>query len=152
MVLSFLFGRTRLNHLVSNVTDNVNTITDGCLKSIGMISHRLETKLDLLINTIIGFVITCSLSLLLYLTDFSPILRTIVWFLFISVCFYMIRNYITHSNSKPSPRPGVLLIDSIEGNRNIKKSKKYIYFHPTLKNRFFTNLSKRFCRCQKASK
>ena len=87
-----------IDRLAGNLTGNLNAITHSCLNSIEMISRRIDISFQLLTNTIMAFATTCSLGLLLYLTDFSPFLRTIVWFLFASVCFYMIRNYVAHSS------------------------------------------------------
>ena len=128
MVFSFLFGGT-VNRLVPNLTDNVNTITDGCLKSIEMVSHRLDISLHLLTNTMMGFLTTCSLSFLLYLTDFSPFLRMMVWFLVVSVCFRMICNYIMHSNSMRLSQPDVSPMDPMVDNDNAKRGRKYMNFH-----------------------
>lgn len=129
MVFSFLFGGT-VNRLVPNLTNNVNTITDGCLKSVEMVSHRLDISLHLLTNTMMGFLTTCSLSFLLYLTDFSPFLRIMVWFLVVSVCFRMICNYIMHSNSMRLSQPDVSPMDLMADNDNAKRGKQYMKFHP----------------------
>jgi hypothetical protein len=116
-----------IDHVAYNLTNNVNAITHGCLNSIEMVSHRIDISVRLLTNTIMAFVTTCSLSLLLYLTDFSPFLRTIVWFLFSSLCFYMVRNYVLHSNSVLSLQQYASSIHSAIDNNTIIGEKNTSY-------------------------
>jgi hypothetical protein len=93
-----------IDHIACKLTENIDTFTRGCLDSITILSRRIDVSVHLLTNVVLGFFTACSLSLLLYLTDFSPFLRTIVWFLFISLCFHMVRNYVIHSNLVELPQ------------------------------------------------
>jgi uncharacterized membrane protein YgaE (UPF0421/DUF939 family) len=113
-----------MDHIACDLTNNVNAITNGCLKCMEMISHRIDVSVHVLTNTIMAFFTACSLSLLLYLTDFSPFLRTIVWFLFISLCFYMVRNYVIHSNLVLSPQQYIPSIHSAIDKKNTIRGEK----------------------------
>jgi hypothetical protein len=130
-----------MDHIACNLTNNVDAITYGCLNSIEMITHRIDVSVHLLTNAIMAFLTACSLSLLLYLTDSSPFLRTIVWFLFISLCFYMVRNYVIHSNLVLSPQQYIPLIHpAVDNNNTIRgeKNASYLALYSRAENCFLT--------------
>jgi hypothetical protein len=91
-----------------------------------MLAHRVNVSIFVLTNVILGILTSCPLGLLLYLTDFSPVLRTIVWFIFISLCFHMVRNYIRHSNLVELPQQYPLSTDPTIGKKPIKGERNTI--------------------------
>jgi len=79
------------------LTESVDHLSLSCAESLVMTTLRMNINIDLLVTAICGCFIACPLGLLLWLTDSSPILRAVVWFLFISLCFRMVLDYFEQS-------------------------------------------------------
>ena len=120
-----------VDHVAFNLTENITTFNHGCLASIGMLSRRIDVSVRLLTNAIVAFLTTCSLSLLLYLTEYSPFLRTVVWFLFVSLCFQMVCNYVIQSTLvEPSQQQGPSVQPTLNRKKLIKGEKNIIDLFP----------------------
>ena len=115
-------------------------VTNESLESLRRITHRADQTAFLLTNAILAITAAIALSLLLFLTNFSPFLRNVVWIMFAILCAYMILTYIGHSQSPPlstteTQEEGKVVFPPIsyifpsyfEMKREYEISKKYIY-------------------------
>ena len=93
--------RNTIADLRQDASVNMNNVVNESLVSIRTITHRADLTVFLLTNTLLALAAMLALSLLLYLTNFSPFLRSIVWTLFVLLCWLMIKNYIRHSSDAP---------------------------------------------------
>ena len=82
-------------HLVlESIADSLNKLTNGCLLSLAILTRRLDLSMFLLTNAVLGLTAGITLTPLLYLSQFSPVLRFIVWTMYASLCFSMVVTYI----------------------------------------------------------
>jgi hypothetical protein len=87
----------RLDMSLKCVTNNLDQLTNGGLMSLAMLTHRLDISLALMTNAIVGLAAATALAPLLYLTQFSPLLRSIVWMMYGSLGFSMVLTYLQQS-------------------------------------------------------
>jgi hypothetical protein len=82
-------------HLVlESAASSIDNLTLGLLSSSATLTRRLDISLTLLANAILGLAAAIVLAPLLHLSQFSSILRFIVWMMYASLCFSMILTYL----------------------------------------------------------
>ena len=86
-----------LDTSLTSVTNNVDKLTNGMLGSLAVGIQRLNVSVALITDAVLGLAAAIALSLLLYLTQFSPLLRATVWMMFGSLCFSMVLTYLRQS-------------------------------------------------------
>ncbi len=77
-------------------------VANECVESLRIISQRADHTSFLLTNAVLGIAAAIAVSILLYLSHFSTLLRAVVWAMYASLCVHMILTYIRHSHSRSS--------------------------------------------------
>jgi hypothetical protein len=92
-------------HIISDLrqdaSSNMTNVVNEGLSSIRTITQRADRTVFSLTSTSLALAAALALSLLLYLTNFSPFLRGIVWVMFVLLCYRMIQDYVQHSRRAP---------------------------------------------------
>lgn len=79
---------------LESVADSTNKLCNGLLSSLATLTRTLNISLILLTNAVLGLAAMVALAPLLYLSEFSSILRFIVWMMYASLCLSMVVTYI----------------------------------------------------------
>lgn len=119
-----------LNELTSTIhalqidaSGTINQLSEQITESIQIITREAEQTTVLLRNGFFAMMTAMSLSVLLYLSDFSPFLRAIIWTLYAALCFHMIMTYLRHSRRRISHSPNVITYKNDHLQRKILQSK-----------------------------
>jgi hypothetical protein len=90
-----------INDLRHDASGTMINVTNECLESLRIITRRVDHTNFLLTNAALAIAAAIALGILLHLTHFSVVLRTIVWFMYASLCLHMMLTYVRHSDSRP---------------------------------------------------
>ncbi|UJR08058.1 hypothetical protein I4U23_012335 [Adineta vaga] len=92
-----------INNLRDDASGTLTNIGNQCVDSLRIITHQVNHTSSMLTNAVLGLAAAIALGILLYLTNFSAILRAVVWTMFASLCLHMLLAYIRHSRHQPAP-------------------------------------------------
>jgi hypothetical protein len=80
--------------VLETAAGSLDKLTLGLLSHLATLTQRLDISVTLLTNAILGLAAAFALAPLLHLSQFSSILRFIVWMMYASLCFSMILTYL----------------------------------------------------------
>ncbi len=89
-----------INGLRDDASGTMINVANECLESLRILTQETERTTFLLTNGLLALMTAIALSIFLYLTQFSPFLRAIVWTMYASLCLHMLMTYIRHSRSR----------------------------------------------------
>ena len=94
-----------LRNLVLNLHDDdtlgtIERLSQEITETLQINRQQGERTTTLLTNTDLALTAVFALALLLYLTNFSGILRFFIWSLYALLCFHMLITYFRHSRSE----------------------------------------------------
>ncbi len=97
--------KNTISNLQRDTSGTVANVGKECVESLRIITQQTERTSCLLTNGLLAMMTAMALSIFLYLTNFSPLLRAIVWTMYASLCLHMLMTYVRHSRSRTLPIP-----------------------------------------------
>jgi len=94
------FVRDLIRNLHDDTSGTIQQISQEIIETLQVIRQQGQRTTSLLTNAGLGLAAAFALGLLLYLTNFCPILRFIPWVLYALLCFHMLLTYFRHSRSE----------------------------------------------------
>ena len=91
-----------IHALRGDASGTIHRVTHQLIETLRVITGETQQTTALLRNGFLALMAIVGLSLLLFLTNFSPFLRFLVWLMYATLCLHMLMTYIRHSHRRIS--------------------------------------------------
>ena len=92
-----------IHGLQGNASGTINRLTTELTETLRTVTAEAQQTTLLFRNAFLAIMTAMALSVLLYLTNFSPFLRFMVWAMYACLCLHMFMTYMQHSSRRMLP-------------------------------------------------
>lgn len=91
-----------IHALRGDASGTIHRVTHQLIETLRIITGETQQTTALLRHGFLAMMAIVGLSLLLFLTNFSPFLRFLVWLMFATLCLHMLMTYARYSHRRIS--------------------------------------------------